>query len=343
MLGFLKAATRLIIASGCCLFGAEDPALAVEPLDDLSSRNCLGWDAHDLGEVSLDGVACGVLQLLGVRGCFPVFLGRGGLGDECPFCTLAIGLADEEAGIEEFAAQLADVRRSKPGCCAEVVGEGCAAQVAEGVDIPASTSSGHRMPRLRVLGPVQLEAFGPLPDSSHRARLGELAALLALVPGVTPTAVDEAIWPDRPREDNQVTRHTALSRLRRWLGADEAGPFLARSSLQLRIVTDWEAFLALVGGDPARTGERSTAELAAALHLVRGVPFAGVHPRRYWWADRLRVEMCLRIAAAAREVAHRAAVSDRDLAMWAAAIGLQVMPGDEHLSGCLTHTVRLTA
>lgn len=210
-------------------------------------------------------------------------------------------------------------------------------------DIPTPTSSGHRMPRLRVLGPVQLEAFGPLPDSSHSARLAELVALLALVPGVTPTVIDEAIWPDRTREDNQVTRHTALSRLRRWLGTDEAGPFLARNSLQLRIVTDWEAFLALVGGDPARTGERSTAELVAALHLVRGVPFAGVHPRRYGWADRLRVEMCLRIAAAAREVAHRAAVSDRDLAMWAAAIGLQVMPGDEQLSRYMPHTVRLTA
>ncbi|MCA0296548.1 MAG: hypothetical protein LCH96_14800 [Actinobacteria bacterium] len=162
--------------------------------------------------------------------------------------------------------------------------------------------------------------------------MAELAVLMALVPGVTPAAIDEAIWPDRTREDNQVTRHTALSRLRRWMGSDEAGPFLARNSLQLRIVTDWEAFLALVGAGPARTGERSTAELVAALHLVRGVPFAGVHPRRYAWADRLRVEMCLRIAAAGREVAHRAAVADRDLAMWAAAIGLQVMPGDEQLA-----------
>ena len=197
----------------------------------------------------------------------------------------------------------------------------------------ASAATSERMPRLHVLGPIQLEAEGPLPHTSHAARLTELTAVLALMPGVTPTAIDDAVWPDRQREDNQVTRHTALSRLRRWLGADELGLFLARTSLQLRIVTDWDAFLALAGQDPARTGERSTAELIAALHLVRGVPFAGVHPRRYGWADRLRVEMCLRIVGVAREVAHRTVLSDRDVSVWAAAIGLQVMPGDDQLVG----------
>jgi hypothetical protein len=60
---------------------------------------------------------------------------------------------------------------------------------------------------------------------------------------------------------------------------------------------------------------------------VRGAPFAGVHPRRYGWSDQLRVEMCLRIAAVAREVAHRTVMSDRSVSVWAAAIGLQVMPG----------------
>lgn len=73
-------------------------------------------------------------------------------------------------------------------------------------------------------------------------------------------------------------------------------------------------------------------ELIAALRLVRGVPFAGVASNRTWWADRIRADMCLRIAAVAREVVHRALVTDRDLAAWAASIGLQVLPGDEHLA-----------
>ena len=201
------------------------------------------------------------------------------------------------------------------------------------IGLPAPASSGHHTPQLRVLGPVELDAAGPLPDTSHTARLTELAALLALQPGASPAMVDDAIWPGRVRENNQVTRHSALSRLRRWLGGDAEGPFLARGSLRLRILTDWDAFIALVGAEPARTGERSTAQLLAALRLVRGLPFAGVSAYRYWWADRLRVEMCLRIAATAREVAHRVAPADRDLAVWAATIGLQAIPGDECLAG----------
>ena len=42
--------------------------------------------------------------------------------------------------------------------------------------------------------------------------------------------------------------------------------------------------------------------------------------------------MCPRIVGVAREVAHRTVLSHRDVAVWAAAIGLQVMPGDDQLA-----------
>jgi len=163
------------------------------------------------------------------------------------------------------------------------------------------------------------------------ARLTELAALLALVPASTAASIDDAIWPDRRAETIQNTRNTAVSRLRRWLAGDSDGPYLARGSLQLRLATDWHAFLDLSGHTPGAMLSRSPAQLTAALRLVSGQPLAGVHPARYRWADRLRVEMTIRIAAVATELARRYESAPVQAA-WAAGVGLQVMPGDELLS-----------
>jgi hypothetical protein len=162
------------------------------------------------------------------------------------------------------------------------------------------------------------------------ARLTELAALLALVPASTAASIDEAIWPDRRSESIQNTRNTAVSRLRRWLAGDHDGPYLARGSLQLRLATDWGAFLDLSGHAPHAMLSRSTAQLTAALRMVGGQPFAGVHPSRYRWADHLRVEMAIRIGAVATELAHRYAAAPTQAA-WAAGVGLQALPGDDQL------------
>jgi hypothetical protein len=196
---------------------------------------------------------------------------------------------------------------------------------------PAEAATWCGTPTLRVLGPVRLDAYGPAPDPSHQARLTELAALLALVPASTAASIDEAIWPDRRADTIQNTRNTAVSRLRRWLAGDADGPYLARGSLQLRLATDWHAFLDLSGHAPDTMLSRSTAQLTAALRLVSGQPFAGVHPSRYRWADRLQVEMTIRIAAVATELAGRYSAAPVQAA-WAAGVGLQVMPGDEQLA-----------
>lgn len=149
------------------------------------------------------------------------------------------------------------------------------------------------LPEVRILGPVIVSAAGAV-DPTHRHRLAELGAYLALTPsaGQSAAAVDAAIWPGpRPAMN---TRHAALSRLRRWWGTDEAGePYVQRHTYRVRAWSDWGQVCALTGyqGGVAALEEASTADLTAALHLVQGCPFAGAQWRRYGWADRLRVDV----------------------------------------------------
>lgn len=149
------------------------------------------------------------------------------------------------------------------------------------------------LPEVRILGPVSVTAAGPL-DPTHRHRLAELGAYLALTPpaGACAAAVDAAIWPGpRPAMN---TRNAALSRLRRWWGQDETGePYVERHTYRVRAWSDWGQVCALTGyqGGVAALEEASTADLTAALHLVQGRPFAGAQWRRYAWADRLRVDV----------------------------------------------------
>ena len=156
-----------------------------------------------------------------------------------------------------------------------------------------SDPTAYPLPEVRILGPVSVTAAGPV-DPTHRHRLAELGAYLALTApaGRTAAAVDAAIWPGpRPAMN---TRHAALSRLRRWWGHDESGEaYVERHSYAVRAWSDWGQVCALAGyqGGVAALEEASTADLTAALHLVQGRPFAGAQWRRYGWADRLRVDV----------------------------------------------------
>ena len=147
------------------------------------------------------------------------------------------------------------------------------------------------LPEIRVLGPVTVVAGGVV-DPTHRHRLAEIGAYLALTPGDHDAAsVDAAIWPDSPPAVS--TRHAALSRLRRWWGQDEAGkPYVDRHSYRVRAWTDWGQVCQLTGyagGIVDLTGT-FTADLTAALQLVRGRPF-GSAQWRYAWAERLRIDI----------------------------------------------------
>jgi DNA-binding SARP family transcriptional activator len=164
-------------------------------------------------------------------------------------------------------------------------------------------------------------------------QLTEIAAFMALNPGSDHHGLSEAIWPGARAVDN--TRNTAVSKLRKWLGAAEDGsdyvPWVLDDGYRLhpRVRSDWQMWQELLSKGVAAA---SDADLATALELVKGRPFAGTNPRRYAWAERERQDMISAIVDASHELASRALLAgDAMLARRAAAAGLQVDPGTELL------------
>ena len=192
-----------------------------------------------------------------------------------------------------------------------------------------------RPPRILVLGPVTVAAApGPV-EPSKRRRLTELAAFLALHPGVNHTAIDTAMWPGQ-RISGQ-TRNSAVSRLRRWLGEDSAGEaYLPHHSTEgyrftEAVATDWEEFRALVP-DTAAVDRTGTEALERALALVRGRPFDHVHPTYYGWAESLKQTMITVVVDVADTLARRRLLEGRWRdAEQAVTVGLAVEPGMERL------------
>ena len=208
-----------------------------------------------------------------------------------------------------------------------------------GADVPAEPS-GHQEhtpedppPMVQVLGPVKvLHARGRL-EADRRGQLTEIAAFIALHPGLDHSHLDEAKWPGSRNLTN--TRNSAVSKLRRWLGTASDGrehlPDAAADGYRLHpdIRSDWDLWRELLPEGPAAA---STQTLAHALQLVKGQPFAGVNHRTYAWAERDRQEMISAIGDVAHELARRALLDgDATLARQAAAAGLQADPGAELL------------
>ena len=188
-------------------------------------------------------------------------------------------------------------------------------------------------PLVQVLGPVELLRPRGMVERSKQRQLTEIAAYLALHPGLDHAHLSEAIWPGAAAVDN--TRNTALSKLRKWIGTDDAGidyvPRVLDDGYRLHpdVRTDWHLWLELLPNGPLTA---NTEALAAALELVKGKPLAGTNPRRYAWAERHRQTMISAIVDAAHELARRGLLdADATLARTAAAVGLQVDPGAELL------------
>ena len=189
-----------------------------------------------------------------------------------------------------------------------------------------------RPPLIQVLGPVEVLHARGTTERSKQRQLTEIAAYLALHPGLDHTHLTEAIWPGARTVDN--TRNTALSKLRKWLGTDPDGVnYVPRVDdgyrLHPAVRSDWQLWQDLLPHGPATA---DTQALACALELVKGKPFAGTNPRRYAWAEVDRQNMISGIVDAAHELARRALLeADATLARRAAAAGLQADPGAELL------------
>ncbi|MFG2089305.1 BTAD domain-containing putative transcriptional regulator [Spirillospora sp. NPDC048824] len=189
---------------------------------------------------------------------------------------------------------------------------------------------------IRLLGPIEVDASGPM-DDDRRALCTELLVYLAAHPeGVHPTVLSGAIW---PRGASAGVRDACVARVSDWLGRDTRGrPNLyhderGRIRLGSEVRVDLNVFRWLVWRSAAEPASE-TAYMAYALDLVRG-PLLADRPRgRYaWLADHdLEYEAAARVI----DVAHRLVVlrlddGDARGAVGAARAGLRLAPEDEGL------------
>lgn len=245
---------------------------------------------------------------------------------------------------------LTDLAVTVPDEPALTVVEEQPAEVSSNPTAPAGPSAGELLqlhhPIVKLLGPVEIDGTaGVTPESRYRRQTTELITLLALHPeGTSTDELTRALWPTSTPEKALGTRRSAVSRARRWLGADADGElYLPRfwskdadadgevvSEYRLRgVPTDWHVVLELIGDDIAAA---PTENLLAALDMVRGRPFEDAKATRYVWAENLAQEIMATIVDVAHEVAARAlANGDAATARRAAEAGRRVDPADERV------------
>ncbi|MCL2490801.1 MAG: LysM peptidoglycan-binding domain-containing protein [Propionibacteriaceae bacterium] len=190
-------------------------------------------------------------------------------------------------------------------------------------------------PVLRLFGPVTLTGARGVAPSQATKQCLEYCGWLLKNPGQTSTTMARALFVA------EATRRSNLSRLRLWLGCDDAGePYLpdaysGRIVLHKGVTCDWDRMNVLVGG-VNRASEHS---LIDALRLVRGAPLADAAPGQWRWAEEWRCDMVSLARDIAAVLCDRAlARDDVELARWAVHRGLLAAPADVML---LTAQVRV--
>jgi hypothetical protein len=187
-----------------------------------------------------------------------------------------------------------------------------------------------------VLGPFRVTGW---PDDQARSTpVVNLATYLALHPG-RPYSAEELRDPlsvGKARALEADTIRTYANTLRRTVGPDHL-PDAGRKGYTLAVVdTDWHRFLELSAhtngdDDPAEQARR----LAAALALVRGLPFSQLPANGFGWvATELlisQVEVAITVAAT-RLVGMALSAGDWRLAAWASDKGLTVSPAAQDLN-----------
>jgi DNA-binding SARP family transcriptional activator len=147
-------------------------------------------------------------------------------------------------------------------------------------DLKAWRAASPDRPRVRILGPVTIDAPGPQPEQRQRFH-AEIIVYLAQrgARGADRDQLDEALWPDR--EVEAATRRVAIMRARRWLGETSEGeqwlPDMGQDrAYRLRpgYLLDWHLFRRLRARGEAH-GSAGAKDLRAALELVRGEPLDG--------------------------------------------------------------------
>ena len=196
-------------------------------------------------------------------------------------------------------------------------------------------------PRLTLLGPVGVEARGPL--EHRKPYYTEVVAYLALHPhgAVTEQIMDAfAISSDRVRK--------VMSVVRDWLGVNprtgrdhlpDATDSRAAKARGVRayqvedLLVDADLFRRLRVRGTARGGQAGQADLRRALSLVTGRPFDQLRPNGWTWlweGDRLDHHLTVAIIDVAHVVTTQALLDDDPASARAAnEVALRVAPNDE--------------
>ena len=223
------------------------------------------------------------------------------------------------------------------------------AETAEVWPPPASSAIDLRSPRLEVLEPRPIEAriLTALPSivglSSASALVEELLVYLAVQRSATPSELGRLFLPDVAPDDHARRLAEELSALDVAAGRDEEGRFRVWFDepsghywVSGDIESDHHRFVSLVAlADQSSTTADEQACLEAAIGLIDDEPGRAVGGSSYRWLDRhepARSALDTAIVTAAHRLGELALNADRaEVARWAAAQGLIVVPGDEAL------------
>jgi hypothetical protein len=192
---------------------------------------------------------------------------------------------------------------------------------------------------LQLIGRVRLAGDVPAGAGELSEPALEALAALALRAGqpVTREELRALLGAGRETDRSPGTVSNYLASLRRVFGPERVPDASGAGGYRvLGIGTDFARFHELVRLAKAET-ESAGHHLAAALSLVRGVPFSGVAEHSYGWADRhdlgaVTTKLLNAVHHAAVDLAGLAiAAGDGALATWATEKGLNVWHEDEDL------------
>ncbi|HEY7008519.1 MAG TPA: hypothetical protein VH395_06245, partial [Jatrophihabitantaceae bacterium] len=153
--------------------------------------------------------------------------------------------------------------------------------------------------RVSLLGPVTVEAPGPI-DPARRDLATEIAVALALHPeGLRDPVLRASIW---PRGVSDAVRDAAMRDVTAWFGTDAISCPDGVWTLGGSVAVDWDELRYLAG---SAAGPSELASLLRAVELFRGDAFSGGAPGRYGWLAFARAARDARVVGTA--VTRRAA------------------------------------
>ena len=149
--------------------------------------------------------------------------------------------------------------------------------------------------RLCLLGAPQLRGAPASIDQGLVGKATEVLAYLSTHPDGSQSQFKQALWRDSG-PGFSTTQLALLSRIRRWLGEDQAGSprlkFDEQSAPRLTLTTDLEEFNSMTAVD---LSDADTDDLLRAAGLVRGAPLHDGSPQRYQWAAGLALRLIPRM------------------------------------------------